>query len=207
MSRQTYPTERLGALSDGVFAIVLTLLVLELKIPDLPGTHTEGQMLADLAERLPNFMAWLISFVLVARFWVVHHDILASLARCHVGTMTWNFVVLAVVSLVPFGSALIGTYEYDPVAVIVFSVVFAMAGLSLAGFARHVEKDRPLHREDRVVDLGRHSRYHARVIPLVAGVSCSLAFVNEILSVVVWLGEPLLAWSVWRRAALRTTSN
>jgi len=201
VSRQTYPTERLGALSDGVFAIVLTLLVLELKIPDLPGTHTEGQMLADLAERLPNFIAWLISFVLVARFWVVHHDILASLARCHVGTITWNFVVLAVMSLVPFGSALIGTYEYDPVAVIVFSIVFAMAGLALGGFARHVQKDQPLHREDRVVDLGRHSRYHARVIPLFAGLSCALLFVNEILSVVVWLGEPLLMWGVWRRAA------
>ena len=55
--RTTYATDRLGALSDGVFAIVLTLLVLDLKIPELSGQFAEREMIVDLQGQIPNFLA------------------------------------------------------------------------------------------------------------------------------------------------------
>ena len=79
-SNTTFGTERLGALSDGVFAIVLTLLVLDLKLPELPPGYAEPGMIKALEERIPNLIAWIISFVLVARIWIVHHSIVANLA-------------------------------------------------------------------------------------------------------------------------------
>lgn len=190
----TYSTERLGALSDGVFAIILTLLVLELKIPELSDLHSEREMLADLAQQLPNFVAWLISFVLVARIWIVHHSIIAKLARCHVGTITLNFMLLGFCSLVPFGAGLIGTYEWDPLAIIIFSTIFGLTGISIGLLARHISAETHLHRADASpVDLAFHWKYHAFGIPIIALVSILLIPVEEILSLGLWIFEPVIA--------------
>ncbi len=192
--RTTYSTERLGALSDGVFAIVLTLLVLELKIPELPQRFAEQQMVADLMDQAPNFLAWLISFILLARFWIVHHAVVATLARCHTGTMIWNFVVLGLASLVPFAAGLIGTYEYDPLAISIFGIMLGSTGVAIGLFARHAAKEVHLQRKGAFIsDAHRHWRYHTRVVPLFAVASLALLSVEEVAAVSVWLLEPFAA--------------
>ena len=193
-NRPTYGTERLGALSDGVFSIVLTLLVLDLKIPELPPGFGEQRMAADLEGQIPNFLAWLISFILLARFWIVHHAVVATLARCHTGTMMLNFVVLGLVSLVPFAAGLIGTYEFDPLAVTVFAVTLGATGLALGLFARHAATETYLHKSDELSDVERHWRYHVRVLPLFAMASILLLAVEELASLAVWALEPGVAW-------------
>lgn len=198
----TYSTERLGALSDGVFAIILTLLVLELKIPELSARYSEQQMIANLAHQLPNFIAWSISFVLIARIWIVHHDIIARLARCHIGTITLNFVLLGFCSLVPFGAGLIGTYEWDPLAIIIFSAIFGCTGIAVGLLARHVGTEVHLHKPDAApINLGFHWKYHALGIPAIAIASILLIPIAEILSLGIWILEPLIAFIRSNRAA------
>ncbi len=192
--RPIYATDRLGALSDGVFAIVLTLLVLDLKIPELPDRFAEQQMIADLEEQIPNFLAWLISFILLARFWIVHHAVVASLARCHSGTMVWNFVVLGLVSLVPFAAALIGTYEFDSVAVALFALTLGSTGVAVGLFARHAATETQLRRDDQVAELQWHWKYHSRVLPGVAVISILLLAVQEVASLAIWAVEPVVAF-------------
>jgi TMEM175 potassium channel family protein len=63
---------RIEAFSDGVFAIVVTLLVLELKAPELKDRASVGELAARLLELLPKFLSWLISFVIVCKFWLNH---------------------------------------------------------------------------------------------------------------------------------------
>jgi len=192
--RPTYATERLGALSDGVFSIVLTLLVLDLKIPELPSGFGEQQMAADLEGQIPNFMAWLISFILLARFWIVHHAVVATLARCHTGTMVWNFVVLGLVSLVPFAAGLIGTYEYDPLAVSIFAVTLGATGVAIGLFARHAATETYLRKSEQVTDIQWHWKYHSRILPLFALASILLLAVEEAASLALWAFEPAAAW-------------
>ena len=189
--RPTYATERLGALSDGVFAIVLTLLVLELKIPE---GDTESQLIRDLEAQIPNLVAWLISFVLVARFWIAHHAIVATLARCHAVTIAWNFVVLALMSLVPFAAALVGTYEFEAVAVLIFAILIGSAGLSIGLFARHAARERHLRHEPHGDDLHWQWKYHSRVLPGVAAVSVLLLGVEELAALAIWGVEPVIAF-------------
>lgn len=193
----TYPTERLSALSDGVFAIVLTLLVLDLKIP--PGVGKEFD--SDLVSKIPSFVTWIISFILVARIWIVHHAVVARLARCHIWTLTWNFAVLAFCSLVPFGASLIGEYDWDPHAVIVFAVILALTAASLGLFARHAAREPTLHRDEgAATELHFQWRYHAGVIPLMAIVSIILINIDRRASLLVWFVEPLIAFYVlWLR--------
>ena len=197
-TRPTYSTERLSALADGVFAVALTLLVLDLKLPPVPDGSQQA-LVADLAGQIPNLIAWLISFVLVARFWVVHHAIVASLARCHVGTMVWNFVVLALMSLVPFAAALIGTYEFDAVAVLIFAALMGVSGLSLGLFARHAASETHLQREEPADDLRWHWKYHSVALPGFAVVSALLLGVEEVAALLIWGVEPLIALIAARR--------
>lgn len=116
--------------------MALTILVLELKVPEVP--HGEMQVLRDdLIHMIPNAVAWIVSFALIARFWTVHHDILASLGRCTPMTIAANFVVLTFAALIPFATALIGTYEFHLVPVVVFSVVMSAVGAAIGVLSRH----------------------------------------------------------------------
>lgn len=190
---RTYGVERLAALSDGVFAIVLTLLVLELKIPEVP-TGAEQELVADLLGQIPSLVAWVVSFILVARFWLVHHAVLESIEQCHLGTMVSNFAVLGCVSLVPFGAALIGTYEWDLVAIALFSAVMALSGLSLGLFARHVARHPHLHKTEGATNLRWHWRYHALAIPAFATFAILVALVHHPgTALSAWILEPLIA--------------
>lgn len=198
---QTYSMERVSALSDGIFAIVLTLLVLELKIPELD-TDAEAELTRDLVEQAPNVVAWVISFVLTARFWLVHHSLLQHLAQCKTGTLVVNFGVLALISLIPFGSGLIGTYEFDFVAIALFSGLLALCGLSVGLFARHVAINRHLHRTDSRADPLWHWRYHSLGIPLFAALAILLAWVHHPgVALATWIIEPLIALGLTLRRA------
>ena len=118
---------------------------------------------------------------------------MATLGRSHTGTMVWNFVVLGLVSLVPFAAALIGTYEYDPLAVAIFAVTLGSTGLALGLFARHVATETHLHRTHDATDARWHWKYHARALPAFAVASILLLAVEEVASLAIWAIEPAVA--------------
>jgi len=117
---RTYGVERLGAFSDGVFAIVATLLVLDIKLPDppLPGREIGHELVGNI----PAFIGWLVSFVVLARFWTIHHHVVHVLDRVSRQTIAWNFVFLATISLLPFAASLVGIYEFDSAGPLVVSL-------------------------------------------------------------------------------------
>jgi uncharacterized membrane protein len=117
---------RIEAFSDGVFAIIVTLLVLELKVPALKDHASVSELAHHLLEALHNFVSWLISFVIVCKFWLNHHHIL-GLARHANYAMVWlNSLFLLGQSFIPFPTALAGEYPVNPLAVSFFGVVFAL---------------------------------------------------------------------------------
>ena len=104
---------RVLALSDGVFAIVITLLVLEIHVPDL----AQGQSLREaLREIRPSFVAFLISFVVTAIAWAGHRDLFTLIRRTDRGLVWLNILYLLPLSILPFGASLISTYDKDSVA-------------------------------------------------------------------------------------------
>jgi uncharacterized membrane protein len=117
---------RIEAFSDGVFAIVMTLLVLELKVPALKDHASVSELTHQLLELLPKFLSWLISFIIVCKFWLNHHHIL-GLARHADYTMVWlNSIFLMCQSFIPFPTAMMGEYASNPLAVSAFGVVMAV---------------------------------------------------------------------------------
>jgi uncharacterized membrane protein len=120
---------RVLALSDGVFAIIITLLVLDIHLPEL----TRGQSLAAaLGEIRPSLVAFVISFVLAGTYWVGHRDLFALVHRTDRGLVWLNLLYLLPLCLLPFGASLLGRFDREPVALRIYGLVLvAIAGMRL----------------------------------------------------------------------------
>jgi uncharacterized membrane protein len=118
---------RVMALSDGVFAIIITLLVLEIQVPDLAG----GQTLTEaLAEVRTSFIGFLISFVVVAISWAGHRDLFAHIRRTDRSLVWLNIVYLLPLCLLPFGAALISRFDREPVGLRMYGLVLLFIALT-----------------------------------------------------------------------------
>jgi uncharacterized membrane protein len=114
---------RLEAFSDGVIAIIITIMVLELKVP-------HGETLSDLASSTPVFLSYVLSFVNVAIYWNNHHHMLHAATRV-TGAVLWaNLHLLFWLSLFPFTTAWMGENHFSAAPTAVYGVVLLMAGVA-----------------------------------------------------------------------------
>jgi uncharacterized membrane protein len=107
-------TTRLDAFSDGFFAIVITLLVLDLRPPDLEGMATDNVLRAHVLELWPNFAAFFISFVNIFIIWVSHHELMRITTRADTPFLYLNGGLLFGVALMPFATALVAEQALGP---------------------------------------------------------------------------------------------
>jgi uncharacterized membrane protein len=116
---------RLEAFSDGVIAILITIMVLELKVPEEPASPLE-----DLRHLWPIFSAYALSFVFLGIYWNNHHHML-HLADRVTGSILWaNLHLLFWLSLVPFTTHWIGERHFAPVPTAVYGIVFLLSGVA-----------------------------------------------------------------------------
>jgi uncharacterized membrane protein len=111
---------RVLALSDGVFAILMTLLVLEIHVPELTQGHSLNQALAEIR---PSLVAFVISFILAGMYWVGHRDLFALIRRTDRGLVWLNILYLLPLCLLPFAAGLLGRYDTEPVALRIYGLL------------------------------------------------------------------------------------
>ena len=116
-------TGRMEAFSDGVIAIIITIMVLELKVP-------QGADLASLRELVPVLASYVLSFIYVAIYWNNHHHLLHACERINGAIMWANMHLLFWLSLVPFVTAWAGNHRDAPVPAALYGVVLLMAGVA-----------------------------------------------------------------------------
>ncbi len=107
---------RLEALTDGVMAIAMTLLVLEIKVPDLPRKAPTEELLAHLGAHLPTFASFVLSFVMLGVFWLRHHQLHHWIKRVDGMLLALNLTFLAGVSFFPFVAAFFGRFSTNALA-------------------------------------------------------------------------------------------
>jgi uncharacterized membrane protein len=115
------PKGRLEALSDGVYSIALTLLVLELKLPGLGGSPDDAAIRAALLDVLPKGLVWLLSFAVMATFWVAQQRALHASGALTRGQLRVELAQLALVSLMPFTTALMGEHGVHPMVATLYA--------------------------------------------------------------------------------------
>ncbi|MFZ1686597.1 MAG: TMEM175 family protein [Flavobacteriales bacterium] len=115
--------ERLLAFSDGVLAIVITLMILEIKLPAVPHGATSDQVRSAFSSLWPHLAAYALSFLLLALFWINHHSLFLSV-RGSTNALLWhNCHVLFWVSLVPLTTAFLGEHPELPQATLYYGIV------------------------------------------------------------------------------------
>jgi uncharacterized membrane protein len=138
---QTRVSDRILGLSDGVFAIAITLLVLTIEVPsDLTSSEEVGRY---LLEAFPEVVAYAAAFMVIGTFWLRHHHMFHMCRAVDGRMLVLNLVFLAFVSLLPFPSDLLGEVPSTS-TVIVFCAVAGAATLCEFGLWRHLDRHREL---------------------------------------------------------------
>jgi uncharacterized membrane protein len=129
---------RVLALSDGVFAIASTLLVLDLKLPD---DQPDSSLAHELALLVPEFRSYALSYLLIGLFWLGHHRQFKAMSRIRSSVMKLNLYLLGVITLVPFSTAMLSEYGENPLAVALYMANIAAIFLLEMAIGHHVVRN------------------------------------------------------------------
>ena len=180
------------ALSDGVFAIVVTLLVLELRVPHLDAHDSLAELGGALWALGPKFVSWVISFVTVCVIWLNHHRLFKLMSRIDNGIFWWNANLLLWTSFIPFPTALMGDYPTNRLAVSFYGWVMFLMALGFVLIRWHMDRTPGLVQEgvDRAV-FRKGTLYSIAIGPVAYAVGSSLAWMNEIAAFICYGGIAL----------------
>jgi uncharacterized membrane protein len=184
-SRLDFQIERLSFFSDGVFAIAITLLVIEIKVPVIEYA-TNKELLHSLSHMLLKFLGFIISFAIVGHYWSVHHRIFGYIKKYNTSLLWINLAFLFSVVLLPFSSGFIGEYSSDlglyvPYAVYVANICFAaLMNCWLWLYISNQKKQFLTHAISKTrINLGL---YRSLVIPVVFLLSLIVFFISPVVS-------------------------
>jgi TMEM175 potassium channel family protein len=177
--------ERINAFSDGVIAIIITIMVLELKVP-------HGTDLAALSALLPVFLTYVLSFIVVAIYWNNHHHMFYLTDRITGGILWANLHLLFWLSLMPFVTGWMGENHFAPLPTALYGVVLMMAGVAYYILSQTIIRSQ-----------GPQSKLQAAVGSDVKGmisvilyvIAIPLAFVNQLFSDAIY-ALVALSWLV-----------
>jgi uncharacterized membrane protein len=177
--------ERLSAFSDGVMAIIITIMVLELKVP-----HTAT--MEALTPLLPVFLAYLLSFIILGIYWNNHHHMFALTDRITGGVLWANLHLLFWLSLMPFVTGWMGENHFAALPTALYGVVMALAGVAYYILEATIMRSQGADSRLKAA-VGGEAKGRISVVLYVAAIP--LAFVNALISDAVYVVVALM-WLV-----------
>ncbi len=180
-------TERLETFSDGVLAIAITLLVLEISIPDVGG----GDLGQALLDQWPSYAAFLLSFVVIGIMWVSHHSMFERIARIDRRLLFLNLFLLLGIAFLPFPTALLAAYVQDSganshLAAAIYSATMALIGVAFFLMWHHLYRRPHLLVDGIDARMMRGAMHRSLVGPIVYTLSIGLAFISAVACFVVY---------------------
>lgn len=185
-------THRLEALADGIFAIAMTLLVLNLNVPELGAAAADARLSRDLLAMWPHFSTYALSFFLLAVFWHIHHRQFHLIKQVNEPLLWLNVAALMLVALIPFSTSLQSEYGNLRTGAIFFEANMLAAGLAFAAQFRYASRNHRLvdPKLDPQVIAGALRR--GLVLPVVSAVAMGISLVSPANSGLVYLAIPFI---------------
>lgn len=150
---------RIENLADGIFAIVMTLLVIEIKVPKI-NVHTDYDLLMQLVSITPLFLSYILSFALLYTYWRAHHYTLSIYAKNSDDVLSnYNALFLFLIALIPFSSHFLGEHSTFLLPVLIFSVHIVAIGMSLFAMRRYVKNSETVEN----TEITKYEENHAYV--------------------------------------------
>lgn len=185
-SPSAYSHHRVTAFSDGVFAIAITVLVFNLKLPSALHQVTSHSLAQTLFQMWPNLLSYFISFTVIGLYWVAHNRIFQYVSRIDRNLMWLNIFLLMSVSFIPFPTSVIGSYANLSSAVVLYAGNLATTGY-LQSFAWWYASKKNLLREGTSEHVIRFTFWRSLISPTLFLVSIACAFINVDYVKWVWL--------------------
>lgn len=180
-------TSRLEAFSDGVFAIIVTIMVFEIKLPVLGAHPSPLEVSSAFAAVAPKFFSFIISFLVVAVFWMHHHQLFNSVESTDRKLLWHNLVLLLFLSLIPATAAFLGNSPRLPIAVALYGAVLLLSSLSALLMYRYAAfgsdlMDKRIQATDRKRTLRKYW-----IAPLLYALAIALAWRWPLVSVAIYV--------------------
>jgi len=116
---------RLEAFSDGVFAIVITLLILDIRFPEVD----YSQFKTTLISLLPRILAYVMSFIIIGVYWVTHHNSMHAMRKTDRSFLWLNILLLLCISFIPFPTSLLGRYPFQAGPIIIYGITLIVCNV------------------------------------------------------------------------------
>jgi len=194
--------DRIVFFSDAVFAIAITILVLDIRLPDIPPGLVSRELPGQILALGPKYLSYVISFLVLAIYWQAHHRVFRPI-RGYNKTLLWlNFLFLMTVAFLPFPTSLLGEYGEEQVSVVFYAANAALASLLLTSISWYATSGHRLVDPDLDNEALRQQRVRALAVPAVFLLSIAISFLSVSAARYSWLllfaAEPL-ARRVWPR--------
>ena len=179
------PTQRVEALTDGVFAIVMTLLVLELSIPVISGTSAGTLLTHRLIEMWPKYLSYVVSFLVLGLWWLYHHGVFENINRVDGRLLYYNLFFLMFVSLVPFSASLVAEYWREGTSALIYGINMLLCFLQLNAISSYAAKKRLIAVEPDAAYVKGERRAQIRILLLIV-FAILISFINSVISLLLW---------------------
>jgi uncharacterized membrane protein len=192
--------ERLVFFSDAVMAIAITLLAIEIRLPQMDPSLAGNELSVRLGVLGPQIMSFVISFVVIGIYWISHHRYFSYIMRFNHRLLSLNLLFLFFIVLMPFAASLLGQYATLPLGVIIYSGEVVALGFTLGGvwwYASH---------HHRLIDVTldrltiRRMNVRALAAPLTFLAAIPLSLVSPLLGMALWWLSPLISIAAVRVA-------
>jgi uncharacterized membrane protein len=183
--------DRIVNLSDGVFAIAITLLILDIRVPNIPENMVSSQLLGALLSLWPKYLGYILSFVGISAFWLIHHSIFRPIRSYDRILLYLNFLFLMVVAFVPFPTSLLGEYGDHQLPVAIYAATLAVGRLLLTAIHWYSTRNDRLLGEPQDPATVRFFLIRGLTIPVIFLLSIVISFFS--VSVAIWTWFVMLA--------------
>src|SRR5258708_10318293 len=195
--KKEFQLERLILFSDAVFAIAITLLAIEIKVPELPeGKITESLLLESLAREIPKMIGFLISFFIIGLYWTVHHRMFGFVVNYTPRLLWLNLIFLLSIVLMPFSTAFYSEYIYLllKTPAILYTCNICFLGIMNYALWRYISKPRRGLVEGTDRGMIRYFSLRALLVPVVFIVTLGDYLVTPVIAVYIPMLIPVIMY-------------
>jgi uncharacterized membrane protein len=199
--------DRIVNFSDAVVAIAITLLVLDIRVPDIPDELVAQELPAQLLALWPKYFGYVLSFVSIISFWNIHHTIFSTIRGYDRGLILLNSLFLMFVAVVPFPTALLSEYGNHQLPVAIYAATLAVGRLLLTAIYWYATSGYRLVEPDQNPRVVRFFLIRGLTVPVIFLLTIGVSFLSVSAAIYSWLLLILVDAVILRRRRVRAEAQ
>ncbi|MDQ6844099.1 MAG: TMEM175 family protein [Bacteroidota bacterium] len=196
--KKKFQLERMILFSDAVFAIAITLLVIDLKIPEIPEPVTELRVINAFLGLIPKLIGFLLSFFLIGLYWTVHHRLFGFVINYTQRLLWINLLFLLGIVLLPFSTAFYSEYTFSflKTPISIYSINFCYIGLMSFFMWRYVSNPKHNLSENLPASVANYYTFRAMAIPVIFAIIIIVSYFNPRYAIYIPPLTPVIMWLI-----------